>query len=219
MHMNRWGGRRPGSGRKNRTRRVGHGARKFVTPFAPLHLTFRLKEGLPSLRNPKLQRMFRRYCRRATQLELRIVHYAVLSNHLHIIAEADSNQRVVSGVCSLAGRFGKLIRRHTWRAGLGPKRGSVFLGRYHVRHISSARQMRRTLKYVLLNFSRHAKMIEHLDPFSSARSFAYWPELLGDAFTSLIKYQWNEGLGFVSPWKTGVSPPVFFLSKTAWRYG
>src|SRR5690606_41964204 len=56
----------------------------------PVHVTVRLAEGLPSLRGKGTFAVVRECLRRAKErLGARVVHFAVLGNHVHLIVEAE----------------------------------------------------------------------------------------------------------------------------------
>jgi hypothetical protein len=64
------------------------------------------------------------------------------------------------------------------------RRGKVFAYRYHAKAITSPRQMRNTLAYVLNNWRRHnedersaAARSAMLDPYSTAIRFTGWKEV------------------------------------------
>ncbi|HUJ28482.1 MAG TPA: transposase, partial [Myxococcales bacterium] len=98
---------------------------------------------------------------------VRIVHFAILGNHLHLIVEAGSAEdlsRAMQGLgIRLAKRLNALQRRH----------GGVFADRYHAHVLGSRRATAHAVRYVLSNYRRHTR--EHLpprwiDPLSSART-------------------------------------------------
>jgi hypothetical protein len=96
---------------------------------------------------------------------------------------------------------------------LGRKRGTVLADRYHERHLTSPRQARNALAYVLNNYRHHgADRGERLpqswiDPFSSARFFdgfqnrSHDPPGEGDPVASpktwMIQCGWKKG-GLIS---------------------
>ena len=222
-----WGGKRTGAGRKNRSGQVSHAARAKINGKKPIHITKRLRSGVPTLRQQTLLKAFRVSAHHARSRGLRVVHFSLQGNHMHIFAEAESNQALANGMRSLAGRFGKLIRRHG-RLTKGP----VFHGRYHMQVLETPTQTKRALEYVLLNSAKHQKLIEHLDPYSSAASFQDWQRLLGRRFTSLIRSQW-EGLQDCAKENrrlallphaakgeyVGLSSPQTWLAKVGWQRG
>lgn len=182
-----WGGRRRGAGRKNLSRTVNHMARPRVDHKKPLHITMRLRDRLPNLRTHRLLKAFKTSARGATPYGLRVVHFSLLSNHLHLIVEADNNQALGDGMRSLGGRFGRIIRKEA--ATDRTQNGAVFAGRYHLHVLKTPREMKHALEYVLLNRAKHDKYLEHLDRFSSASRFPDWKLLLGRRFTALIRSQ------------------------------
>lgn len=168
-----WGGKRANAGRKKTTGATNHMARPKMDPRWPVHITMRLKRGLKGLRSPRLHREFQQSLGKAKAQGLNALHYSLQGNHLHVAAECEDNRALSKGMNSFAARFGKTIRKK-----LGGK-GKVFEGRYHVKVIKTARQMRNTIAYILLNESKHKKWEPDYDECSSARFFKDWTELLG----------------------------------------
>ena len=80
---------------------------------------------------------------------------------------------------ALAGRFAKIIRNYSYSRG-SEKTGSVFKGRYHLHVLKTPKEVRNALEYVLLNLSKHQKLIEYVDEFSSGKTFKEWQKLLGN---------------------------------------
>ena len=60
------------------------------------------------------------------------------------------------------------------------QRGKVMAGRYHVRHLTSPRQVRNALRYVLQNLRKHTRQATgragpaEIDAVSSGRHFTGW---------------------------------------------
>jgi REP element-mobilizing transposase RayT len=183
-----WGGKRPGAGRPNVSKEVNHLKRHGVTLKQPLHLNLKLKESLPSLRSKVLFKEFQKSVKGAKRFGLYVIHFSIQSNHIHLFAEAESNEALARGMQSLAGRFAKTIRFYAHRGG-AKRKGSVFKGRYFLRVLKTPKEVKNALEYVLLNFSKHLEVIEHLDRFSSGASFKQWKALLGKRFANLIKWQ------------------------------
>lgn len=97
------GGHREGAGRKRiRDRGVAHRVREKLSGREPAHITLRAVAGLPSLRGEAPLGLIRAVFRVAgCRDEFRIVHYAVLSNHIHLIVEADGRNALSSGLNGL----------------------------------------------------------------------------------------------------------------------
>jgi REP element-mobilizing transposase RayT len=212
-----WGGKRLGAGRPNLSKEVNHLKRHEVSLKQPLHLTLRLKEKLPNLRNAILLREFQKSVKGAKKLGLYVIHFSIQSNHIHLFAEAQSNDTLSRGMQSLAGRFAKTIRFYAHK-GSSAKRGSVFKGRYHLHVLKTPSEVRNALEYVLLNFAKHLKVIEHIDRFSSGFAFTQWKKLLGKRYTALIKWsvERRQTTTKDNDWDEILSLPRSWLAREGW---
>jgi putative transposase len=167
-----WGGARPGAGRPRSSTRMAHVRREPTSRHAPCHVTVRLVPGLPSLRAYRVFRVVRAALA-ATKLA-HVVEYSVMSNHLHLLVEAESAQALARGMRSITIRIAKRLNAFLRR------RGRVFVDRYHSRALRSPREVRNALVYVLNNFRRHADQsgprlpLSYVDPCSSAGFFEGW---------------------------------------------
>lgn len=170
----RWGGRRAGAGRKpGRQRAVPHVSRAVFRGARPCLVTLRVRDDVASLRAIRvvraLERAFARGCERTG---FRLVHYVILGNHAHLLVEAEGRDALARGMKSLVARFAKAVNRALHRT------GSVLRDRYHLRVLSSPRQVRNALAYLLLNARKHlgerAPRRAAIDPASSGRFFDGW---------------------------------------------
>jgi REP element-mobilizing transposase RayT len=138
-------------------------------------------EELESLRRFKSLRVLRRALLACGQEgPFRVVHFNLLSNHLHLVVEAESAGALSQGMQRLAVRLARGWNR------LCGRKGRVFADRYHARVIRTPRQARNTLVYVLCNARHHlshrkgaAERGERLDrgwvdPWSSGVWFDGW---------------------------------------------
>ncbi len=145
-----------------------------------MHVTLRVREGVPSLRNVRLVRevedSFRKACDRG---KFRLIHYSLQSNHVHLIAEAKDAESLGRGMMSIASRLARAVNR------VYSRKGRVLADRYHARVLKTPREVRNALAYVLLNARRHAgrraKPDGKLDPASSGRWFDGWRKRFGIA--------------------------------------
>ena len=145
------GGPRKGAGAKRIGRgREPHRSRARFCRLTPAYVTLRVVRGISSLRNRLLVEEVRKTLGRACEREeFRLVEYSIQDNHLHLIVEAESQDALSQGMKSIASRFAKAVNR-TFR-----RRGKVIAERYHVRLLSSPREVRNALRYVLLNIRTH----------------------------------------------------------------
>ena len=177
------GGKRKGAGRKPGVRRAAaHKTRAVVDPRNPQHVTLRLVAGLPSLRTPAMYAAIRIALEvTAKRHDFRIVHFSIQGNHIHLLVEAESKDALALGVKGFEVSAAKRINARIRAANGRRRRGQVFEDRYHVRAISTVRDTRNALCYVLNNHRHHSQRGPllydgKLDPYSSAIFFPGWRE-------------------------------------------
>ena len=174
------GGRRPGAGRPRlhpapglRGPGVPHRRRPSFERRSVLHVTLRLRAGLPSLRSGRVFRLLRGLLSEARErLGLRLVHYSVQSNHVHLLVEADDGVALGRGMRGLCTRLARRIN------GFLRRRGPVLADRYHARLLKTPREVRLALQYVLNNARRHGLRLPpgSADPCSTGPWFDGWVE-------------------------------------------
>jgi REP-associated tyrosine transposase len=171
------GGARKGAGRKRQSERprVAHAPREDFRPEHPLHVTLRMRDDVPCLRAYKPWAAIVRALRAArTRESLRVIHYSVMTNHMHLLVEADGREALTLGMRSLMTRLATALN-HAFA-----RRGPVFADRFHARAVTTPRATRCALQYVLLNARKHAAEADRLlapgwiDPYSSAARFEGW---------------------------------------------
>ncbi len=92
--VNGWGGKRRRAGRKNKTKTVNHMKRANVCRRTPLHITLRRQDLLPSFRQKWFLVQFKKSAEIAKKQGLHLLQFSILSNHIHIIVEANSNKKL-----------------------------------------------------------------------------------------------------------------------------
>jgi hypothetical protein len=98
----------------------------------------------------------------------RLVHFSVQTDHLHLMVEADTKEDLTRGVQGLAVRCAKAINLAEGR------RGTVWRGRYHLHALTTPREVRAAMAYVLMNFRKHLQAAPGIDPCSSGPWFDGW---------------------------------------------
>ena len=143
----------------------------------PVHVTLRVRPGVPSLRGGTLVHEWRRSLAEANERgAFRVAHYSLQGDHAHLIVEAHGKDALAHGMMSIGARLAHAVTR------VGRRSGPVLDGRYHHRSLRSPREVRCALAYVLLNARRHLAKSRgasrsasaHLDGASSARWFDGW---------------------------------------------
>ena len=202
----RHGGRRRGAGRKRLTvkRAVPHRRRRAVLGEVPIHLTMRVVEGMPNLRDeaflPEVDRCFEAACLRDG---FRITCWTMQSNHFHLIVEASDRESLTAGIKGLKVRLARAMNRFFQRT------GQAFAERCHEEFLTHHCQARHCVRYVLENAKRHSTESvppNDLDPFSSAHWFDGWRNFPRKRLLYLRRRR---------PRTT--APPVTRLLRPTWR--
>jgi REP element-mobilizing transposase RayT len=210
LEFKAWGGAREGAGRKceRKRARVAHSKRAALKPSYPTHVTLRIEAGLENLRNRREYATVQKaLVAGADRFGMRLVEFAVLSNHLHLVCEAEDERALARGMKGLCVRIARALNR------LWNRVGSVFSDRYHARVLNTPREVRNALNYVLHNAAKHGARLGGPDPCSSGAWFDGWRHDLGltraapssplpRALTWLLRVGWRRH-GFLDP----VPPP------------
>jgi putative transposase len=201
------GGYRARGGRKPKPESertfVAHRKRPTLPRKTPVHVALRLVEGIPSLRRHRPVKYIRRCIQLAHKDRFRVIEFSVQSNHVHLIIEAEDGRALSRGMQGLKIRLARRLNA------LFGRRGTMFTDRYHARPITSPRQARHCLSYVLNNARKHAAQQgrtlarDWIDPFSSAPTFRGWS-------TATVT---SDGAT-----RPGITRPAeFWLLRTAWK--
>jgi REP element-mobilizing transposase RayT len=199
-----WGGRREGAGRKpSPGSGMPHISRERFASRHPCHVTFRVRDDVPSLRAVRFVREFERSLRQIrSRPGCRVVQYSIQGNHVHMLVEAAGPDSLGRGMKSVGARLARAVNR------VSRRRGPVLADRYHLRALKTPREVRNALAYVLLNTRRHARSAAkrvgkavRIDPASSGRWFDGWrggvelardPPAVADAHTWLLGQGWRR---------------------------
>jgi REP element-mobilizing transposase RayT len=184
------GGKRRGAGRKPRGGRAGspHKKRPALNPRYPVHVTLRVVAAVGNLRRRCAYRAVREATLTTARREdFRIVQLSIQRNHLHLLVEADHERALAKGMQGFQVSAARHLNAEISGGSSGPRRrGTVFPDRYHAEIITSPRQARNALAYLMNNFRKHhedriAPMSSWtIDWFSTAVLFPGWAEY-GDA--------------------------------------
>jgi putative transposase len=90
------------------------------------------------------------------RFKMRVVHYSIQGNHLHLIVEADGAKALSQAMRGLGTRIARRLNSLSGRS------GKVFVDRYHATVLTSRRQVANARRYVLENYRHHTR--EHLAP-------------------------------------------------------
>ncbi len=148
----RRGGRATLLGRKPRAERLGfvpHVARANHVARHPVHVSIKRMRLAPSLRTERLYRAIVLQLAAAVARGVRVVHYSIQHDHIHLMVEAEDNKELARGMQLLFSRIAFAVNRVARRS------GSLFRDRHHRRELKTPTEVRRALVYVLFNARKH----------------------------------------------------------------
>ncbi len=186
------GGKRRGAGRPPKGRRAGspHKPRPFLHARYPVHVTLRVVAAVGNLRRRCVYRAVREATLTTARREdFRIVQLSIQRTHVHLLVEASDKLALARGMQGFQISAARHLNAAISEGRPGPRRrGSVFPDRYHAEIITSPRQARHVLSYVLNNFRKHEEdrvapaSAWTIDWFSSAAMFPGWSEYGDEPF-------------------------------------
>lgn len=182
-----------------------------------MHVTMRARRDVPHLRSELVFGQVRASIRAAQRTDFRIVHFSVQRDHVHLLVEATDRDCLASGMKGLAVRLARAVNRATCpapargRSRPVGRRGRVWAERYHRHDLTSPREVRHALVYILQNHVKHAPALMRaagtVDPCSSAAWFEGWTPRAGPLLGKLRLP--DEG--------APVLRPRTWLAREGWR--
>jgi hypothetical protein len=166
------GGKRRGAGRKPSADRaqVTHAKRPALSGREPVLVTLKVRRDISRLRSRRILQRLLPALVAAREGLMRLVHFSVQHDHVHLIVEAKNERELARGAQGLSVRLARALN------GAMRRTGKVFKDRYHARVLATPRQVRNALAYVLCNARKHRVPLPSrgLDPCSSAAAFDAW---------------------------------------------
>jgi putative transposase len=209
---------------------VPHAKRPPMKTYKPIHITIRVDEIVGRLRTRDAYMAIREAAIAVFRREdFRIVHLSIEGTHVHLLVEADDRDAFSNGMRGFEGSAAKHLNAAFSKAGswwerkraarLGhalPERrkGRVFSDRYHETVITSPRQARHALAYVLNNWRRHHEDRAErargwlIDPFATGWAFDGWKERADTAFAFKVRETYKP----IPVWL-----PKTWLLREGWR--
>jgi len=155
--------KKPGAG-------LPHTRRPPVDRRHPHLVTVRVRKSTWNLRSQRCFAVVAQALTKANERDgLRVVHYSVQGDHLHLLVEADDRRAMSNGMRALLISMARLLNV------LMDVSGPRYRDRFHERVLTSPTAVRNALRYVLTNARKHHGH-ELVDPYSSGPWFTGWPE-------------------------------------------
>jgi REP element-mobilizing transposase RayT len=212
------GGKRPHAGRKPKGPRTGspHRERPTLAARHPVHVVLRIVAAIGNLRRRRAYHAVRTATLVVGQRDnFRIIHVSIQRSHVHLLVEASDKLALARGMQAFQISAAKHLNAAISQGRPGPRRrGVVFPDRYHAEIITSPRQARHTLSYLLNNWRKHGEdrhgpmQTWKIDWFSSAIAFPDWAEY-GDS-----PFLWRGPETYEPLW---VRQPTTWLLRVSWK--
>jgi REP element-mobilizing transposase RayT len=154
LRFRSWGGRRRGAGRRPNVAgapQASHLARTQFPARYPQHVTIRMLPSVWNLRSRRCFGVLQRAMWKGSDKDFgfKLVHYAVMGNHIHMLVEANGKEALSRGMQGLNIRIAKALNR------LMGRRGRVLSDHYHAEILRSPSQTMRARAYLLRNARKH----------------------------------------------------------------
>jgi putative transposase len=162
--------------REDRADFLGHVARPTHNERHPVLVTIRCVVAAPSLRSELVARTISTQITFAIRRGVRVVHYTIQDNHLHLIVEASNKTELARGLQRVFSRIAFEVNR------VAKRHGRLFRERHHREALTTPTHTRRALVYVLFNGRKHrlqkghpmSDVLRWIDPCSTTAWFEGW---------------------------------------------
>jgi hypothetical protein len=199
-------------GRKVRADRVGlaaHVARPAHDARHPVHVTMRRVRLGPSFRAELVRRVIEAELYAVKKRKVRVVHYSIQDNHLHLMVEGTDRGDLGRQMKLLFSRIAMTVNRVARRA------GKLFVERHHRHELATPTEVRRALVYILFNDRKHharsRRAITTLDEASSAIWVTDWSPTSAPTAESLSQRRASYPNG------PPITRPETWLASIGWR--
>lgn len=194
IYKGQHGGRRQGSGRKRlHSKGVSHRSREKVTRRTPLHINFKYRT---EIKNKATLNILKRAILNGRSHGLRILHFSLQHNHVHLIVEADNNYILSKGMRSVTVTMAK-----------GINQGRIQLQRYHLHVLKTIQETKNAIRYVVFNKQRHEKgTYSNIDEYTS---FPGWEMIRKFA----KKRKMTLKIGSIQYWKPSTASSFLYLKS------
>lgn len=145
---------------------IRHRKRELILRPRPLHLTVKLNRA--DIQNKTILKILRHAIQRARWKGLRVIHYSLEHDHVHLFAEGENNLILSKAMQGLGVSLSKRIN-----SALKIK-GQRYKTRYHLRVLKSATEVKNVINYILKNVIKHKRCKTIINAFNSALVLHDW---------------------------------------------
>ncbi|MGZ3788101.1 MAG: transposase [Bacteriovorax sp.] len=143
---------------------IRHTSRPLVKKPSSLHLTVKIKKNKADMKNKAVLSLLKRAILNARRQGLKVIHYSLEYDHVHLLIEAENNHVLGKGMQAFGVTLSKAINR------MRKLKGGVYKHRYHFRKISGTRELRNVMNYIFTNGVKHKTAKDIANPYNSIRA-------------------------------------------------
>lgn len=140
---------------------IRHIKREKVNKQTSLHLTIKVRKDKADIKNKHILKALHHAIKRARFKRLKIIHYSLEYNHVHLLAESYDEKILHCSMQAFGISLAKQINKFK------ALNGTVYKHRYHLRKINSPRDLKNVLHYIFKNGIHHKRTSSVLDPYNS----------------------------------------------------
>jgi REP element-mobilizing transposase RayT len=140
---------------------IRHRERPRLTKLSSLHLTIKIKRIKADLKNKSILKVLKRAICNARKKGLRVIHFSLEYDHIHLLIETPDNSNLGLGMQSLGVTLVRGINQ------FNKSSGGVYKHRYHFRKINSSRELKRVMNYLFNNGLKHGTAKSLVNPYNS----------------------------------------------------
>ncbi|MBC7430062.1 MAG: transposase [Bacteriovorax sp.] len=142
-------------------RGIRHIRRDRITKPTSMHLTIKVREYKADIKSKRILRALHHAIIRARLKKLKVIHYTLEYNHVHLLVEASDHKVMHRGMQALGISLSKSINK------IKCLKGTVYKHRYHLKRLTSTQQLKNVLHYIFNNGIHHKRTSSILDPYNS----------------------------------------------------
>jgi REP element-mobilizing transposase RayT len=138
---------------------IRHCTRAEINRPSPLHLTIKLNRA--HIQNKTILKHLKYAISRARLQGLKIIHFSLEHDHVHLYAETTSNIILTKSMKALGVSFSKRLNKFF------KTKGRIYKTRFHLRILRSASEVKNVIYYILKNGVKHKRASSYVDPYNS----------------------------------------------------
>ena len=128
---------------------IRHIQRERFERESSFHITIKVRQEKSDLQNKMILKALHRAIMKARYKSLKVIHYTLEFNHIHLLVEAYNQEQLSNCMQSFGVTLAKMINKVKF------KKGRVYKHRYHLRRLSSVMELKNVLKYIFNNGIKH----------------------------------------------------------------